>query len=70
MMWLRVWAKKTIAEYVENAESLEILRNMGVDYAQGYYIGKPLPDLLDNERVFPDVQHATAPKGVLSPVSP
>jgi len=47
--------KKTVAEYVENAESLEILKEMGVDYAQGYYIGKPQPALLDNERVFPDV---------------
>ena len=26
-------------------ESLEILENMGVDYVQGYYIGKPSPEL-------------------------
>ncbi len=33
--------KKTIAEYVENLEILELLRNLGVDYAQGYAIEKP-----------------------------
>ncbi len=33
--------KKTIAEYVENLEILELLRDIGVDYAQGYAIEKP-----------------------------
>ena len=33
--------KKTIAEYVENKEILAILDKFGVDYAQGYYIGRP-----------------------------
>ena len=32
---------KTIAEFVENKESLELLKEMGADYIQGYYIGKP-----------------------------
>ena len=32
---------KTIAEYVEDKESLKLLEEMGVDYVQGYYIGKP-----------------------------
>jgi diguanylate cyclase (GGDEF)-like protein/PAS domain S-box-containing protein len=35
--------KKTIAEFVEDAETLELLRGMGVDYAQGFYIAKPAP---------------------------
>jgi len=35
---------KTIAEFVENAESLEILRDYNADYAQGYYIGRPSPE--------------------------
>lgn len=39
---------KTIAEFVENNEILEILRELGVDYAQGYAIGKPAPDLLSD----------------------
>jgi len=34
---------KTIAEFVENRETLEALREIGVDYAQGYGIAKPLP---------------------------
>ena len=34
--------KTTIAEYVENAEILEKLKEIGVDYAQGYHIGKPI----------------------------
>ncbi len=35
--------KKTIAEYVEDADVLERLREIGVDFAQGYQIAKPLP---------------------------
>ncbi len=34
---------KTIAEFVENGEIMDILRKLGVDYAQGYHIDKPLP---------------------------
>lgn len=33
----------TIAEFAENAEIIETLRNLGIDYAQGYGIGKPAP---------------------------
>lgn len=32
---------KTIAEYVTNADTLALLASFGVDYAQGFYIGKP-----------------------------
>jgi len=32
---------QTIAEFVEDKESLELLKEMNSDYAQGYYIGKP-----------------------------
>ncbi len=38
--------KRTIAEYVQDEETLTILRRLGVDYAQGYYIGKPAASLL------------------------
>jgi PAS domain S-box-containing protein len=34
---------RTIAEGVENHETLELLRQFGVDYAQGYYLGRPEP---------------------------
>lgn len=32
---------KTIAEFVENQEINDILKQIGVDYGQGYYFGKP-----------------------------
>ncbi len=35
--------KKTIAEYVEDDEVLEILREIGVDYAQGFGVGRKIP---------------------------
>ncbi len=37
--------KQTIAEFVENEATLNILRDYGVNYAQGYYIGRPSPDI-------------------------
>jgi EAL domain-containing protein (putative c-di-GMP-specific phosphodiesterase class I) len=33
--------KYTVAEYVDSRQSLEHLIDIGVDYAQGFYIGKP-----------------------------
>jgi diguanylate cyclase (GGDEF)-like protein len=32
---------KTIAEYVQSSESLALLGKLGIDYAQGYFIGRP-----------------------------
>ena len=32
---------QVIAEWVENRETLELLRQMGVDYAQGFHLGRP-----------------------------
>jgi diguanylate cyclase (GGDEF)-like protein len=37
--------RKTIAEFVENTEILAALRTIGVDYAQGFSIGRPEPFL-------------------------
>jgi len=34
---------KTVAEGVEDQETLELLRDLAVDYAQGYHIGSPAP---------------------------
>jgi EAL domain-containing protein (putative c-di-GMP-specific phosphodiesterase class I) len=34
---------ETIAEGVEDQATLDELRRMGVDYAQGYWIGRPEP---------------------------
>jgi diguanylate cyclase (GGDEF)-like protein len=45
---------KTIAEYVEDTETLEALRALGVDYGQGFGIARPKPldsfPLVDLER--------------------
>ena len=35
--------KKTIAEFVADANAVCLLRDSGVDYAQGYHIGLPKP---------------------------
>ncbi len=37
--------RKTIAEHVENPQVLLMLQQCGVDWVQGNYISKPLPDL-------------------------
>ena len=39
----KVMGKSTIAEFVEHDEILPALREIGVDYVQGYAIGKPAP---------------------------
>ncbi len=50
----QVMGKQTIAEFVENDEIKSVLREIGVDYAQGYGIAKPIPfeDVLANETLF------------------
>lgn len=35
--------KRVIAEFVEDEEIVEILAELGVDFAQGYHIGRPQP---------------------------
>lgn len=52
----------TIAELVEDSETLVRLREIGVDFAQGYYCGRPIPlvqlrERMQNER---DVQAKAA----------
>lgn len=37
----RVMGIKTIAEFVENQETLDELKVIGVDFAQGYFVAKP-----------------------------
>jgi len=39
----QLMGKQTIAEFVESEAILEKLREIGVDYAQGYGIGRPEP---------------------------
>ncbi len=33
--------KKTVVEFVENQQALDVLKEIGVDYVQGFYIAKP-----------------------------
>ena len=35
--------KRTIAEFVGDAETLALLRRYGIDYAQGFYVAEPKP---------------------------
>ena len=37
--------KKTVAEYVESAECLKVLKQAGIDFVQGYYISEPLAEV-------------------------
>jgi diguanylate cyclase (GGDEF)-like protein/PAS domain S-box-containing protein len=44
---------RTIAEFVESSAIIGVLDEIGIDYAQGYAIGRPMPvaDLLETMRV-------------------
>jgi len=47
----KVMGLRTVAEFVEDDATLAVLRDLGVDYAQGYGLGKPQPI----ERVLADL---------------
>ena len=36
--------KQTVAEFVDQQATLETVRQLGVDHAQGYLIGRPVPE--------------------------
>ncbi len=42
---------KTVAEYIENEEILRIIKELDIDYGQGYLFSKPKPieEIIDNE---------------------
>jgi EAL domain-containing protein (putative c-di-GMP-specific phosphodiesterase class I) len=54
----RGMGKRTIAEYVGDAETFELLQRYGVDYAQGFYVARPKPlaglDLTEMPRLMSD----------------
>ncbi len=35
--------KQIVAEFVENAATMDLLARPGVDYAQGFHLGRPQP---------------------------
>jgi EAL domain-containing protein (putative c-di-GMP-specific phosphodiesterase class I) len=39
----RALGKKTVAEFIENEAVLNLVREIGIDFAQGYYIARPSP---------------------------
>jgi diguanylate cyclase (GGDEF)-like protein len=39
----RVMKISTVAEYVQDRATMDLLRNIGIDWAQGYFVGKPQP---------------------------
>jgi EAL domain-containing protein (putative c-di-GMP-specific phosphodiesterase class I) len=39
----KVMGKQTIAEYVESDDVLDSIKNLGIDYVQGFAIGRPQP---------------------------
>jgi len=57
---------KTVAEGVESLETLETLRKIGVDYAQGYAIGEPIP----MEELIAQAHPLTLVEGRPRPASP
>lgn len=48
--------KQTVAEFVQNEKTLDILRDYGVDFAQGHYLGKPIEtiDTKENKIIKPN----------------
>lgn len=49
------FGKMTIAEFVENEQTIEIIRDLKVNCGQGYYFGKPSEKLIKSLSEFPDV---------------
>ncbi len=52
--------KKTIAECVENIETYETLKEIGIDYVQGFYLGKPSENLILNKHLPRNCSRVTA----------
>jgi EAL domain-containing protein (putative c-di-GMP-specific phosphodiesterase class I)/CheY-like chemotaxis protein len=54
---IKIFAQKigaqTVAEYVTNERTFDIVKELGIDYAQGFYIGKPKPEFVDEKELEP-----------------
>lgn len=46
----RQFGLKTVAEFVEDEDSAEIIRRIGVDFGQGYHFGHPLGEIRSRNR--------------------
>src|SRR5919201_1110093 len=54
---------KTVAEFVEDQATLELLRDYGVDLAQGFHIGPPRPVRVDGQGPLPPAELDAAHDG-------
>jgi len=46
IMFAKKLNKKTVAEYVHTKDVEDVVKELGADYVQGYYLGKPLDTVL------------------------
>ncbi len=62
-------SKQTIAEFVTDEKTKRMVTRLGVDYAQGYHIGKPVPiaRLVDTGSVHLGPPPRQPPARVLTP---
>ncbi|NTV10105.1 MAG: bifunctional diguanylate cyclase/phosphodiesterase [Zoogloea sp.] len=54
---------KVVAEFVERPEILEEMRRVGIDMAQGYYVGRPQRELLADSHWQPATPETVQPAG-------
>ena len=45
---------KTIAEFVENEELYILVKELNIDYSQGFYFGRPIP--FEEIMKYPDIE--------------
>lgn len=64
------FGKMTVAEYVESDEVVEVLREIGIDYAQGFHYGKPTAEPLLALEQEPQERRLDGSKIVLPPAPP
>lgn len=63
----KVLGKQTVAEFVQGDSALQCLRQIGVDYAQGYGIEQPIP--IDELLSRPGRSDSSSPKDSIPPPS-
>jgi diguanylate cyclase (GGDEF)-like protein len=54
----RAAGMKTVAEYVQSGSAFNLLGRLGIDYAQGFYIGRPTATPIRKTMPVPIVSHA------------
>lgn len=49
LLYTKYLKVKTVAEFVHSEEIFNQIKDLGIDYAQGYFFGKPQKDLIRND---------------------